>query len=81
MTAMVTRYFTFGYGHVDPVTGQSLADGYAKITAPTEEYARTLMFGLFGRRWAFDYSAENFERDLARFPELWKHIEITIVPR
>lgn len=77
---MVTVYYTFGYGHVDPITGQRLADTYAKVTAGSAEETWALMVSLYGNQWAFDYQAEAFERMLAEHP-LRQHIEITLAGR
>lgn len=50
-----TWYFTFGFDHKDPVTGESRSDRYIEITAHTAEAAREAMFEHFGVRWAFQY--------------------------
>jgi hypothetical protein len=52
----VTRYFSFGYGHTDPATGESLRDKYVTVIAATAEGCREAMLASrFGRQWAFEY--------------------------
>lgn len=58
---MITKCFTFGYGQHDPVNNTSQAETYARITAPTEEMCRQVMFQIFGNKWAFEYG-EDIER-------------------
>lgn len=79
---MVTVYYTFGYGHVDPITGEKLGDTYAKITAAARSETWALMVSLYGNQWAFDYPADKFEQMLAEgtYP-LRQHIEITLAGR
>lgn len=59
---MITRCFTFGYGHVDPIDQSPLANCYARITAPTAEHCRSVMVALFGNKWAFECD-EDIEQD------------------
>src|SRR6185503_14397474 len=49
--------FTFGYGHTDPRTGESLADCYCRISGSFTQ-ARELMVEMFGVKWAFQYGSE-----------------------
>jgi hypothetical protein len=49
--------FTFGYGHVHPETGESLAERFVRIPG-TYSDARREMARRFGMRWAFQYEAE-----------------------
>jgi hypothetical protein len=53
----VTQVFTFGYGHTDPVTGQSLADRCAVVIAASSTRCRELMIEHYGRLWAFQYDS------------------------
>ena len=56
-TGTVERVFTFGYGHIDPRNGVSLADKCAIIRAKTAADCRKLMIECFGRMWAFEYES------------------------
>lgn len=52
-------YFTFGFGHVDPGSGLSLANCYTVIRG-TFNSARDEMVARYGNKWAFQYgSAEE----------------------
>lgn len=51
------RVFTFGYGHVDPITGVPLAEKCAIVTASDASRCRDLMIEHFGNRWAFEYDS------------------------
>ena len=53
----VERVFTFGYGHIDPRNGVSLADKCAVIRAKTAADCRKLMIECFGRMWTFEYES------------------------
>jgi len=53
----VSVVFTFGYGHVDPNSGEALDDPCAIVTAPNVERCRALMVQHFGRQWAFEYDS------------------------
>lgn len=53
-------WFTFGYDHVHPLTGESLRDCYVEVTGDSEE-TRIRMMEVFGNKWAFQYP----EGDLA----------------
>lgn len=59
---MITRCFTFGYGHKDPLDNSSQAETYARITAPTEQMCREVMLRVFGQRWAFEYGEDIEEK-------------------
>ena len=50
--------FTFGFGHVHPVTGESLARKYVKIRG-TVETSRDEMVRRYGRKWATQYFSEE----------------------
>lgn len=47
-------YFTFGMGHVDPITHISVTKTYIKING-TYEDARSKMFEFFGSNWSHQY--------------------------
>jgi len=52
----ITRYFSFGHGQTDPVSGVSLLNHYVTVVATTAEDCREAMFASrFGNRWAFEY--------------------------
>lgn len=53
--------FTFGFGHVDPRTGDSLANHYVVIEGDINE-SRDKMIERFGRQWAMQYR-DNDETD------------------
>jgi hypothetical protein len=50
-------FFTFGFDHVHPTTGEPLSRKYMEIIAPDSEQARKLMVKLFGTKWAFQYDS------------------------
>ena len=52
----VTRTFTFGGGHTNPVTGASLKNYYVVIEAETGEHCRAIMLNHFGSRWSMEYA-------------------------
>jgi hypothetical protein len=49
-------YGTFGSRHLEGKGHRH----YVEIRAPTAEIAREAMFAVFGRRWSFIYTAEEF---------------------
>lgn len=51
---LVERVFTFGYGHTEPVTGESLAETYALVRAATVERCRQIMNDRYPR-WSQEY--------------------------
>lgn len=51
-------FFTFGYDHTHPDTGESLGNSYVRIHG-TCDSTRDQMFEAFGNRWAFQYPAEK----------------------
>lgn len=57
---VITKCYSFGFGHHDPIDGSSQAYTYARVTAPTEDMCRSAMLQVFGNRWAFEYG-ENIE--------------------
>lgn len=57
--------FTFGYGHVHPLSGEALDDCYVRIRS-TFSAARHEMFERFGVHWAFQYGSR--EIDLGSMP-------------
>lgn len=51
-------FFTFGFGHVHPVTGESLANCYTTIMGDVNT-TRALMAEKFGNKWAFQYPSRE----------------------
>jgi len=51
--------FTFGFGHVHPLTGESLANRFVRIRAVNAEEARHEMVRRWGLKWAFQYDSED----------------------
>jgi hypothetical protein len=51
--------FTFGFGHTDPVTGESRSNKFVRIKAEGYEQARERMKATFGTQWAFQYESEE----------------------
>lgn len=55
MSGVVTRWFSFGYGHRHEVDGQVFdRNTIARVTAPDP---RAVMVAVFGQRWSFEYDA------------------------
>lgn len=52
--------FTFGYDHVNPITGESLGKSYVLIFG-TWGSARDEMHRRFGARWSHQYDRENWD--------------------
>jgi hypothetical protein len=50
--------FTFGFGHVHPLTGENLIGRFVRIGG-TETQAHTAMCVLFGQKWAGRYKDEE----------------------
>ena len=75
---MITKVFTFGYGHTCPYTGKKLDDHYATITAPTEADCTALMVQLFSNKWAFPYDSPEVA-GVDRFG-LVEHVRIELAP-
>ena len=50
--------FTFGYDHTHPVTGESLATRFVRVSAQTYVQARERMHESFGNRWSHQYESE-----------------------
>jgi hypothetical protein len=73
---VITQLFTFGYGHVCPVTGRALDDHYATIVAADRNQARAVMWAMFGRNWAFQYDADSLDGYL----HLTEHVRIDLTP-
>lgn len=53
------RYFTFGYGHRNPKTGQSLHKHYVVIEGVTIEHCRLVMLLHFDKAWAMEYATSE----------------------
>jgi hypothetical protein len=49
-------FFTFGYDHTHPDTGERLHKSYVRIHG-TCDSTRDAMFAAFSNRWAFQYSS------------------------
>lgn len=75
----ITVYFSFGHGHTDPDTGQSLLNHYVTIIGPSHAACREAMFASkYGRAWAFDY-IEGESRTEEWIPR-WTEHERIILP-
>lgn len=74
----VTRYFSFGSGQTDPMTGEKLIDKYATVVAPTADACRAGMLAKYGRNWSMEYTPGNPRSDswIARWTE---HDRISVV--
>lgn len=57
--------FTFGCGHVHPITGAPLDNRFVRIRG-TYASARAEMFERFGPKWAHNYPSED-EAGVARY--------------
>lgn len=53
---LTVRYYTFGWGHTHPETGESLANYYVIVKGLSAEHCRAEMLNRFGSSWAFEYS-------------------------
>lgn len=51
--------FTFGFAHVHPETGESLANCYVVIPDLDVNESRELMNERFGNKWAFQYPSRK----------------------
>lgn len=65
---LVTRVYAFGYGHVCPFTGMSLADKHATVIAETAAQCRDLMVAVFGLAWSMEYTSLNAATRSGRCP-------------
>jgi hypothetical protein len=54
---LVTRVFSFGYGHTDPFSGASLAEKCLVVRGPSAEACRAFMNRRYNRRWACEYDS------------------------
>jgi hypothetical protein len=59
-------YFTFGYDHVHPVTGESLADRYVQLHGTYRE-TRDRIIAAFARQWSFQYGPAQAEWAVFRY--------------
>jgi len=59
MTELREWIFTFGFDHVHPVTGGSLAKRFVRIRAEDAEAARWEMVRRWGLKWSFQYETEE----------------------
>lgn len=73
---MITKAFTFGFSHTDPMTGQLLRERYVVITAPEEAMCYRLMAMLFGDKWAFAYPSVD-ELVTKNGHQMRQHLSIT----
>lgn len=64
--------FTFGIGHVHPITGESLANRYVIIHGDSET-ARAKMIERFGQKWSHQYP----DLETARVAD-WKMTQLEI---
>ena len=56
----MTEYIvTFGFDHVDPVTGESLSGCFVRVPAEVEWRAREYVKETYGRKWAMLYTDEE----------------------
>lgn len=51
--------FTFGFGHVHPVSGEPLANCFVRIRAESSDAARDKMEARFGLKWSIQYDSEE----------------------
>lgn len=56
---MRNYWFTFGFDHRHPETGESLSGCYVVIQAESSEEARAKMFERFGNKWAMQYNSAD----------------------
>lgn len=47
--------FTFGFDHINPITGKTLFNNYVRISAEDSTAARVEMNRRFGNRWSSCY--------------------------
>jgi hypothetical protein len=66
--------FTFGFAHVHPITGESLANCYVRVPGNIEESRDRMFASIFGRTWGFQYPTEE-----AAGVEKWGLTEIPFV--
>jgi len=66
---MKTWYFTFGWGHKHPETGEDMKDYWLEISATTEAEARLIMISIFDLKWGTSYSEETWPRAKPFFPK------------
>lgn len=58
---MQTYYFTFGQQHVHPETGEKMRNYWVEIFAANSEEARITMFNIYGAKWSFQYTQDDFK--------------------
>ena len=51
-------FFTFGFAHRHPETGEPLRNRFVRIKAERFDDARREMVARFGQRWSFQYETE-----------------------
>jgi hypothetical protein len=59
-------YFTFGYDHYHPTTGERLHKSYVRIHG-TCDSTRDKMLAAFGQFWAFQYTGEQKPKRIDKY--------------
>lgn len=74
---METYYFTFGFQHKHPETGEALRDYWVEVTAPSHDKATDIMNTQFGEVWAHQYHEKTFMSNTFKlFPKgCYSHFE------
>lgn len=63
----MTEYIvTFGFDHINPITGKTLANNYVRVPALDYDEARDKISGRFGDKWSMIYTSE-IEAGVRRF--------------
>jgi len=55
-------YFTFGFSHIHPVTGEPMRDYWIEIKAKDRQLAQEKMFEIFGKEWSMCYKESDFDK-------------------
>lgn len=64
---MKTFYYTFGFSHEHPTTGESLSRKFIKIEAEDSTIARLKMVSTFGTNWAMEYTEDQFLPQIGKY--------------
>lgn len=56
---MTDYIVTFGYDHINPITGKTLANNYVRVPAINENEARDKIRSRFDNRWSMIYDSED----------------------
>lgn len=59
-------FFTFGYDHFHPVTGESLDKRYVRVHG-TCDSTRLDVLAVFGRAWSSQYTSEQKPRRIDKY--------------